>query len=253
MISEQEFLEQLKDLLDFAKTKESRLTKKEIDEYFSDMKLSDEQLTLVYAYMKEHNVEVKGTENEEEEELTEEDSQYLKMYRREINQLPKRTKEEIESFYERLRQGDETVVQVLIESHLKAVIRIAKKYKNRGVYIEDLIQEGNIALISEVHELLGNAEITNSKKEIERAVRACMIELVDEEMELTGRENSMLAKTNLIYEATKILAEDMGRVANIHELAHYTKMDEKEILELVDLALDEIKLGECNHDHSHHE
>ena len=52
-----------------------------------------------------------------------------------------------------------------------------------------------------------------------------------------------MAKTNLIHEATKILAEEWGRLATLSELADYTKMTEDEIRMYVDLALEEIHIG----------
>lgn len=248
MINQSEFLKQLEELLDYAKAKESRISQAEIQDYFSEMNLTDEQLNLVYAYMAEHNVEVDGF-SKEEEKLTEEDSRYLRLYRKEIKQLPVRTADEMEALYKRLSDGEETIVTIIVEGHLKRVVTLASKYKNRGVLLEDLIQEGNIALIEVVHTLVGNKVIEDFKKEIDRAVRACLIDMVDAAQSVSGMENTILAKTNLIHEATKVLAEDLGRVANIHELAEYTKMSEEEIADLADLALDEIKIGACNHEH----
>jgi RNA polymerase primary sigma factor len=43
----------------------------------------------------------------------------------------------------RARAGDELARKRLIESNLRLVISIAKKYRGRGVPFEDLIQEGN--------------------------------------------------------------------------------------------------------------
>lgn len=248
--NQNEFIKQLEELLEYAKAKESQLSKKEINDYFSDMKLTDEQLELVYAYMAEHNVSVDGfSTKKEDEKLTAEDSRYLRIYRKEINQLTTRTKEEMEEIYKRLQAGDEDVMRLAIESHLKRVITLATKYKNRGVLLEDLIQEGNIALIQAVNELSGKTDVDNHKREIDRAVKACLIDMVDAAQAVSGMENTILAKTNLIHEATKVLAEDFGRVANIHELAEYTKMTEEEIADVADLALDEIKIGACDHEH----
>ncbi|HZB82334.1 MAG TPA: sigma-70 family RNA polymerase sigma factor, partial [Rubrobacteraceae bacterium] len=50
----------------------------------------------------------------------------------------------------RAREGDEEARARLIESNLRLVISIAKKYRGRGVPFEDLIQEGNAGLIRAV-------------------------------------------------------------------------------------------------------
>ena len=158
--------------------------------------------------------------------------------------------------YKKLSAGDEAVKTIVVESHLKRVVTLASKYKNRGVLLEDLIQEGNIALIEAVERLCGMTEMVSEngksssvKKEIDRAVRAHLIELVDEIQAENGWENTIVAKTNLIHEATKVLAEDLGRIANIHELAEYTKMAEEEIAEFAELSLDKIEIGACSHEH----
>ena len=53
----------------------------------------------------------------------------------------------------------------------------------------------------------------------------------------------MLAKVNLLLEATHILAEEYGRIATIEELSEFTHMDLEEIRMYVDLSLDNIELG----------
>ena len=60
---------------------------------------------------------------------------------------------------QRAREGDEEARKRLIESNLRLVISIAKKYRGRGVSFEDLIQEGNAGLIKAVERFdpsLGN-------------------------------------------------------------------------------------------------
>ncbi|MGB3683784.1 MAG: sigma-70 family RNA polymerase sigma factor [Rubrobacteraceae bacterium] len=50
----------------------------------------------------------------------------------------------------RAREGDKKARRRLIESNLRLVISVAKKYRGRGVSFEDLIQEGNAGLIRAV-------------------------------------------------------------------------------------------------------
>jgi RNA polymerase primary sigma factor len=56
-------------------------------------------------------------------------------------------KEEIEIGH-RARAGDEDAVQNLVRANLRFVISVAKKYQNRGVSLVDLIQEGNVGLVT---------------------------------------------------------------------------------------------------------
>jgi RNA polymerase primary sigma factor len=48
----------------------------------------------------------------------------------------------------RARAGDEEAVQELARANLRFVISVAKKYQNRGVSLTDLIQEGNVGLVT---------------------------------------------------------------------------------------------------------
>ncbi|MFR3359455.1 MAG: sigma factor [Eubacterium sp.] len=86
--------------------------------------------------------------------------------------------------YERLLAGEAEVSHRVVESHLQRVVTLATKYKNRGVPLEDLIQEGNLSLLLAVEELCGNSEVLDVKKELDRYVKSRMIELADEQMEV---------------------------------------------------------------------
>lgn len=258
MIDQNEFMKQMLTLVEIARANESRISKKEVSDFCSDLELSGEQLKLVYAFLDEHSIEVAGFSKKKREdsksaftteegdglELNTEDSRYLRIYRKELRELREFSDEEKVALYDRLLLGDEDVIHPVIESHLRRVVTLAGKYKNRGVPLEDLIQEGNLTLITTVDILCGNREIQNVKKELDRSIRGRLIELADSQVESSGMENTILAKTNLIHEATKVLAEEWGRLATVAELAEYTKMSEEEIQMYVDLAQDKIHVGD---------
>lgn len=258
-MEQNEFMAQMLALVDFAKKQGSRIRKKGVDEFCAGLNLTDAQLKLVYDFLDERNIEVigyarkkagkkDGADGTVVQEGTDspwntEDSKYLSVYRRELRGVKELSKEEREELYSRLRSGDEGAVHPVIESHLRRVVTLAGRYKNRGVPLEDLIQEGNLTLITTVDMICGNDSVPDVKKELDRAVRARMIELADSQLESHGLENAIVTKTNLIHEATKVLAEEWGRLATVAELAEYTKMTEEEIQMYVDLSLDEIKVG----------
>lgn len=72
------------------------------------------------------------------------------MYLSEIGFSPLLTAEE-EVYYSRLAlKGDESGRKRMIESNLRLVVKIARRYINRGLSLLDLIEEGNLGLIRAV-------------------------------------------------------------------------------------------------------
>ena len=78
------------------------------------------------------------------------DKDNMTVYDYYINDLascPILRQEEVVKLYERIKKGDKVAKNRLIEGNLRLVLKIVKKYENYGVLVEDLIQEGNMALI----------------------------------------------------------------------------------------------------------
>jgi RNA polymerase primary sigma factor len=69
------------------------------------------------------------------------------LYLRELRTIPQLSREEEQAFAARAAQGDRKARQDLIQANLRFVILVAKRYRNRGVPLEDLVNEGNIGLI----------------------------------------------------------------------------------------------------------
>ena len=71
----------------------------------------------------------------------------VKVYLKEIGRLPLLTPEEEIELAIRISEGDEEAKKKLVESNLRLVVSVAKKYKNRGLEFLDLISSGNEGLI----------------------------------------------------------------------------------------------------------
>ena len=71
----------------------------------------------------------------------------VRMYLKEIGQHPLLTPERERELAKLKQQGDKHAFDILIESNLRLVVSIAKKYLGHGLSLLDLIQEGNLGLI----------------------------------------------------------------------------------------------------------
>jgi RNA polymerase nonessential primary-like sigma factor len=72
------------------------------------------------------------------------------IYLREIGYAPLLSAEEEVHFSRLARDGDEASRQRMIESNLRLVVKIARRYVNRGLNLLDLVEEGNLGLIRAV-------------------------------------------------------------------------------------------------------
>jgi len=73
-----------------------------------------------------------------------------RLYLSEIGISPLLTADEEKHFARRAQLGDEAARQRMIESNLRLVVKIARRYLNRGLPLLDLIEEGNLGLIHAV-------------------------------------------------------------------------------------------------------
>jgi len=104
--------------------------------------------------------EIDLEEEDSEEEQTEEKdysvddepatADAIKIYLKDIQKSQLLTAEDERELAGRIAQGDESARQRMIESNLRLVVKIAKRYMNRGLPFLDLIEEGNVGLIKAV-------------------------------------------------------------------------------------------------------
>ncbi|ABL00340.1 sigma-70 family RNA polymerase sigma factor [Pelobacter propionicus] len=74
----------------------------------------------------------------------------IKIYLRDIQRTPLLTAEQEKEVARQIEKGDMAARNKMIESNLRLVVKIAKRYINRGLPFLDLIEEGNLGLIKAV-------------------------------------------------------------------------------------------------------
>ena len=103
----------------------------------------------IETYCMINNIEIKEEENiEYSDDFISNDS--VKTYLKEISQITILSPEEEKELAIKIKNGDMQAKKIFIERNLKLVVSIAKKYPNGGVPLLDLIQEGNIGLMTAV-------------------------------------------------------------------------------------------------------
>ncbi len=71
----------------------------------------------------------------------------LDRYIKDIRRIPLLSPEEEVALFQKVKKGDPIAFERIIKSNLRFVVEVAKKYKNKFLSTEDLINEGNIGLI----------------------------------------------------------------------------------------------------------
>ncbi|HIJ22660.1 MAG: sigma-70 family RNA polymerase sigma factor [Gammaproteobacteria bacterium] len=74
----------------------------------------------------------------------------LHLYMQEIRSYPLLTADEEKEIARAVQQGDQEARNLLIESNLRLVVSIARRYQNQGVMLMDMIEEGNLGLMHAV-------------------------------------------------------------------------------------------------------
>lgn len=74
----------------------------------------------------------------------------IKIYLRDIQRTPLLTATSEKELARKVEKGDDAARNKMIESNLRLVVKIAKRYLNRGLPLLDLIEEGNLGLIKSV-------------------------------------------------------------------------------------------------------
>jgi RNA polymerase primary sigma factor len=91
-----------------------------------------------------------GDEKEVDVAVVEHFDDAIKLYLREIQKTKLLTAEEEKALAAKIDLGDKAARDRMIVSNLRLVVKIAKRYMNRGLPFLDLIEEGNLGLIKAV-------------------------------------------------------------------------------------------------------
>ncbi len=168
------------------------------------------------------------------------------IYLREIGAAPLLTAKDERRLGRRALAGDEPARQRMIESNLRLVVKIARRYINRGLPFLDLIEEGNLGLIHAVEKFDPERGFRFStyatwwiRQTIERAI-----------MNQSGAVRlpvHVAKEINHCVRAARLLSQKLKRAPSCAELAAYLGRDVDEIRRLQGLK-DRVTLGSVSPD-----
>jgi len=160
------------------------------------------------------------------------DKDSLDAFLKSISKIPLLTREEEIELARRAKAGDKEALKKLVESNLRFVVSVAKKYLGCGLPLHDLIAEGILGLI----EAARRFDPDKGVKFISYAVWWIRQSIMQALAQQTGAVKIPVKQAVLVNKITRSYGEllkKLGREPTTEELAEYVGMDAKEIERLL--------------------
>ena len=195
------------------------------------------------------DIDIPDSELEEEETLVdpvELAAEYnlddpVRMYLKEIGQVPLLSAEEEQELARRVAEGDQSAKNKLTEANLRLVVSIAKKYAGRGLHILDLIQEGNTGLIRAVDKF----DYTKGNKFSTYAtwwIRQAITRAIADQARTIRVPVHMVEVINKATRCNRKLVQELGREPTLEEIAEELNLPIEKIIEANRTAADTLSL-----------
>ena len=214
----------------------------ELNELVESLELGEEDVENLYDQLDERDVEVRDDCGRVKVESTYVNGDLavattdaLQLFLNEMARYPLLTAEEEVELAKRIERGDKEAKDRMINSNLRLVVSIAKKYQGHGLSLLDLIQEGIIGLIRAVEKFdwrKGFKFSTYATWWIRQAVQRGVankartirmpVHIVDRERKIAKAERELLTK--------------LGRGPTLQEIAKAAKLPLKQVREVQEAA-----------------
>jgi len=160
----------------------------------------------------------------------------IKIYLREIGQIPLLTPEQEIDLAAKIKRGDLQARALMIKSNLRLVVKIAHDYANLGLPLLDLISEGNIGLMKAVERFdpaKGGKLSTYAAWWIKQSIKRA----------LANQSKTIRLPVHLVDKISKIrrvsmqMSEELGREPTDDELAEEIGMSTAKVSQLKTVAI----------------
>jgi RNA polymerase primary sigma factor len=209
-----------------------------LNELVQEQELEDEDIRALYEQLEERAIEVSddcGKESDDSTyvngDLAVATTDALQLFLNEAGRWPLLTKEEEIELAKLIERGDEQAKERMINSNLRLVVSIAKRYQGHELSLLDLIQEGIIGLIRAVEKFdwrRGFKFSTYATWWIRQAVQrgvANKSRTIRLPVHIADREQKMAR-------AERLLAPKLGRQPTEEEIAKQAKLPLKQVREV---------------------
>ena len=271
-MEEQEiFIEAIENLKDFAKLNGGVVTKQDILDNFGGVELEEGQLQLVYGYLQNNHIKISDVEITEnvfeqinsksidalveteeidlnkdniQKEIDEEnDKKIVALYMEDLKLIEINSEKE-ERLLKLALEGDKKAEDQLIEIYLIKIVDWIEPFRNKGVPSADLIQEGNLILLTQVKEK-DNLTVDEWNTQFERILRskieAVCNSFIEEQKDSYIVSKKVLNKVNAVNDCVIKLSKELDRKVTIEEVAEYMGISDDAVKEAIDFSSNKIE------------
>ena len=167
------------------------------------------------------------------------DENVLSIYLKEINKIPLLTREEEDTIARKATNGDKTAKDRLVNSNLRFVVNVAKKYQGQGLPLSDLISEGNIGLLNAID----HYDVEKGYHFISYAVwwiRQSILKAICEKSRMIRLPLNRVNELLQIEKARRLIGPSPD--SEINEISRLLDMDSSHVSELVNISRDLVSL-----------
>lgn len=154
------------------------------------------------------------------------------MYMKEIGKIPLLTYEQECELAKKAAAGDKASRTKLVNSNLRFVINVAKKYQNNGLEFEDLVSEGNVGLLTAIDHF----DVNKGYHFISYAVwwiRQSILKAIGEKGRAIRVPLNRANEIAAISKARSTITENMSEEQELTEVANMLNMDVQHVREMV--------------------